>query len=264
MSGGSGSDDASRKWDEAWHVVCQTPDLFEAYKQAPPGDEDGARTALVMGIIAENDRQRQSGVQAQAVPLTDFESDVQEWNACLAIANARKSIGEQSAVSPELTQKLLVVAREAVSAGIDFASIADLKDVKDKDTQTVEIKEEKTVEKEKTVKKTRQPRKRLATPSASSSSSSGSDVSDYDSPPKKTRGRATGRKLRARASTVQGMYTDPPDFEDEDLIRLEKGEAEERKLRVKRQARFLVSMDAEPERPVRANRQGVERFSPGL
>jgi hypothetical protein len=149
---------------------CQTPSLVDAYEQAAPGDVDGARTALAMGIIAENDGQRQMDVQAHAVPSTVTESDALEWNACFA--------GEQALVSPELTQKLHDVVRIAQSAGVDFASIANLKDVKDADTQTVDIKEEKTVKKEKTVKQTKKLRKRQASPSVSSGfDSDGSDMS---------------------------------------------------------------------------------------
>ena len=238
MSGGFGSDDASLKWQEAWQVVCQTPALFDAYEQAAPGDVDGARTALAMGIIAENDRQRQMDVQAHAVPSSVSESDTLEWNACFA--------GEQALVSPELTRKLHEVVMVAQSAGVDFASIANPKEAKDADTQTVDIKEETTVKKEKTVKKTRKPRKQ-ASPSASSGSDT--DVSDYVRPTKKAR---AGRRLRASASAVQGMYTDPPDLDDNDLIRLEQGGAEERPCHAK------------TDRPVRANRQGVTRYSPSL
>lgn len=235
MSGGFGSDDASLKWQEAWQVVCQTPALFDAYEQAAPGDVDGARTALAMGIIAENDRQRQMDVQAHAVPSTVSESDTLEWNACFA--------GEQALVSPELTRKLHEVVMVAQSAGVDFASIASLKDVK----------KEKTIKKEKTVKKTRKLRKQ-ASPSVTGSSDSGSDIvmSDTESPSKKNRVGASGRRLRASASAVQGMYTDPPDLDDNDLIRLEEGGVEERPCHAK------------TDRPVRANRQGVTRYSPSL
>ena len=229
MSGGFGSDDASLKWQEAWQVVCQTPALFDAYEQAASGDVDGARTALAMGIIAENDRQRQMDVQAHAVPSTVSESDTLEWNACFA--------GEQALVSPELTRKLHEVVMVAQSAGVDFASIASLKDVK----------------KEKTIKKTRKLRKQ-ASPSVTGSSDSGSDIvmSDTESPSKKNRVGASGRRLRASASAVQGMYTDPPDLDDNDLIRLEQGGTEER------------PGHAKTDRPVRANRQGVARYSPGV
>jgi hypothetical protein len=184
-------------------------------------------------------------VQAHAVPSTVSESDTLEWNACFA--------GEQALVSPELTRKLHEVVMVAQSAGVDFASIANPKEAKHADTQTVDIKEETTVKKEKTVKKTRKLRKQ-ASPSVTGSSDSGSDIvmSDTESPSKKNRVGASGRRLRASASAVQGMYTDPPDLDDNDLIRLEEGGVEERPCHAK------------TDRPVRANRQGVTRYSPSL